>query len=57
MSFARQLKRNTLKKYTKEQEKKIKEQNPNGKLKGLQFNKYWQQYQKAINQNGREQNN
>lgn len=56
MSFARQLKRNSLKKYTKEQEKKMQEQNPNGKIKGLQFSKYWKQYQKEMNKNGRENN-
>lgn len=48
MSFARKVKRDSLKKYTKEKEKEMQENNPNNKVKGLHFSKYWQQYQKTM---------
>lgn len=47
MSLERQIKRNQLKKYTKEKEKEMQEKNKNTKIKGLPFNKYWKQYQKT----------
>lgn len=47
MSLARKVKRESLKKYTKEKEKEMQEKNKDTKIKGLPFNKYWQQYQKT----------
>lgn len=47
-SLERKLKREQLKKYTKEKEKEMQENNKDKKVKGLPFSKYWQQYQKTI---------
>lgn len=47
MSLARKVKRESLKKYTKEKEKEMQQRNADKKVKGLPFNKYWQQYQKT----------